>query len=371
MSRLHAISALAPVSMTVAAVLVLVAPCTGTVGDDPFTIESFIPEKFKDMEWQLNTNTNLAGDDEDRLTLLQSNNEYRARYKTDSEHETVGIQSYNRYRYETIPKFLTLALTSSASYGYGRSHEGGEQAYVGSLYFCNSSEGRIETSYFSARPHIESGLYFSGDFFVSIASDLDLRYTDSPISSLDEKDSVWTATNPEDGRTSVEVGVSRNNAGYDSRQYEIDLSFTPGWGRVYDGAFASMPMYMIDELRENHLLASEPSADQMLSLCELIYQYRLEHYIDFRLHRIETLDAVCSFLVLEGIIHDAGPLAYFLIQDVWSYYPDLPEFSRKFGFSVRAGLGYDAYYYNGHMVFDGVELRHETRLDNGVSEIVG
>jgi hypothetical protein len=74
----------------------------------------------------------------------------------------------------------------------------------------------------------------------------------------------------------------------------------------------------------------------MKQLTEIIYQRRLKHVIDKRLHKIESLEQIFEYLQNRGIMEDTGPHGYLLIQDVWDYFP---RYDRRFGFRLRSGVG--------------------------------
>jgi hypothetical protein len=96
-------------------------------------------------------------------------------------------------------------------------------------------------------------------------------------------------------------------------------------------------MYLVEELKDKNLLKQEPTSDQMLELTELIYQYRQKHAVDFRLHKIEALEAIAEYLISQGIAVGNRALTILIIEDVWDFFP---VFSRRFGYKVKAGLGY-------------------------------
>ena len=133
----------------------------------------------------------------------------------------------------------------------------------------------------------------------------------------------------------------------------------PGWGRIYEGRYAATAMYMVDELKRNGLLKREPTFEEMRSLTETIYQYRLKHAVDARLHKIEALSKIMDLLAGQGVIDDAGPHGYLFIQDVWDYFP---RDDRRFGYQIRAGGGLEYHYNSDQLRYHGYVdyFRHRT-----------
>ncbi|NOY87816.1 MAG: hypothetical protein GXO93_00295 [FCB group bacterium] len=122
----------------------------------------------------------------------------------------------------------------------------------------------------------------------------------------------------------------------DNKSYSITFDVNTGWGHVYEGWYASTAMYMIEELKANNALLREPTNEEMLVLCDIIYQNRLKHAVDKRIRRIETFDEILTFLNNTGIIDATGHYGYLLIQDVWDYFP---RDNRKFGWKASMGNG--------------------------------
>jgi hypothetical protein len=127
----------------------------------------------------------------------------------------------------------------------------------------------------------------------------------------------------------------------DSKTHEVFVSFEPGWGRIYEGQYASTAMYVIDELQKHGLLAAQPSSSQMVQLSEIIYQNRRTHAVDNRLSDIEAMQAISDYLIKEGVLSEPCSQADFLIQDVWRFFPTQ---SRRFGIRLHAGFGYSYRY---------------------------
>jgi len=104
-------------------------------------------------------------------------------------------------------------------------------------------------------------------------------------------------------------------------------------------------MENIEELKNDGLLINKPSPLTMQELTEIIYQYRQKHTVDKRIHKIESLRKIISFLENEGLISETGPNDYLIIQDVWDYFP---RHDRKFGTRIRFGVGSEYIYSSDH-----------------------
>ena len=222
------------------------------------------------------------------------------------------------------------------------------------------------------RPSIDAGKYVYRDFFAAANGYVSFAYSETPT----DRDRIHSRYYYFDGEYySLSKSYTMLDRSTDNRQWALGLEVLPGWGRVYDGVFASTALYMIEELQKNQLLKRVPMRDEMLELTELIYQYRQKHAIDSRIRRIEALTEILTYLRDVGVTDDLGPYGHLVIQDVWDYFPRESRGSvvrtmryfdgmyfpvtikggmgvaRSFGTRVRAGLGADYRYDSGQQTY--------------------
>ncbi len=344
-----------------AAILVAAGGSQSLAEDSEFKISDYIPQKFQDFEWKVNGNFGL--NDYDMRTASYSPQEYwpYSVQTNDRSNWSGGLTSDVAYRFETVPRFLYSDLSiggfltnldeKTSRDRIGAELPDGEQDY---LY---RSESNIDGMNFNIAGRADAGQYLSGDFFASIGTYYRFYYSETPdASSYSYRDEVeyyepWI-------RRRIDETTSESSD--DLRDIDLSLALLPGWGRLYTGDYASTAMYIIEELRNNGLLLREPTHDEMLQLCDIVYQNRLEHSIDKRIRKIESLDAIMGYLRQAGLSDDDGCKAHLLVQDVWDYFP---RHSRAFGFRARLGPGFDLSYYRRRSTTDTYSYDLYTRYD--------
>lgn len=340
MSTLRSSIAQGRIALFFATALVLLAPMTVLAQTTTFSVESYIPERFIDTEWRLYGGFGLYGNDYDRGRMSTP----FSRYVTDESGDSYGskdanLGSFIRYRYETIPRYLDLRL------GIGSRYYNDDSEYYTAVEDTSGDYRRFDydNEYESYRvdfnPSVDAGVYLLNDFFLSAFGEAGLGYSDYPTRDHSRKN--YDVYPQPYGYIRTRRSEDITEGSRDRRSYHACSSLLPGWGRVYEGEFASTAMYIVDELRKNNLLAYEPTTDQMLKLSAIIHQYRLKHAIDYRLHKIEAMETIGEYLRSEGLMVAPDPLGILAIEDVWTYFP---KFSRRFGFRVRAGFGFDYEY---------------------------
>ncbi len=301
-----------------------------------FKIEDYIPEKFIDLEWRLDGNLRFDGSDQDVISTESGWQIDRSESNRDGTDFSGGTDL--GYRFETIPKFLRYDLSLDLSFS--------DDAYESSSYredslgslFHTSSDRDGHTWRMSASETLEAGAYIAGDQFVSAIWSGRATYSNTP-DQTDRSMSINEYTSVGDHY----YRRSNRNREWDQsmRQYYSRLELKTGNGRVYEGLYAATAAYMIDELKKTGALTSAPDQDQMLRLCDFIYEYKLKHAIDKRLLKIEALGEIYEYLNSIGATDD-GHVGYLAIQDVWDFFP---RNSRRFGTMLSGGIGWEFNYY--------------------------
>jgi hypothetical protein len=270
--------------------------------DSTFNVDSYIPQKFTDFQLRLDGGIRIEGTRTDGWAISDPDfPAYTYDWSYDIQEGRGAIQAV--YRYETIPRYWRLTI-EAAQAAISRNGE--------DRYSTDWPPGGKRGLY----PSADIGLYCLGRVFFSLI-----------------------------GKAGFNYGSNESDEGetFQSRQYSLDLNVAPGWGRLYEGQYAATGMYIIKELKNNDIMMRDLEYDEMLQLTELVYHYRRTHAIDSRLHKIEALSGIIDYLQRIGAADSVGPYGCLLIQDVWDYFPNL---SRRFGFKVRVGGGWEYKYYS-------------------------
>ena len=346
------------VPLVVAAVLFLAGPGTKASNTESFGVDSYIPEKFTDLQWKLDGGFGFSGNRTDQSDPVGSSSRYD-RYHSNSESDMrdLMLSSSLIYDHVTIPRFLNASLGISV-YGRASSSESFtdyEDTASSSVDRYGKSEGSIYALRIS--PSVNAGQYLVSDLFVTAATSYDYNYSGYPD---DQSYSYDTSISIDSGGwVSTTFSERQSVAESDRKRHVLTAEISAGWGRFYDGHFAATAMNMVGELRNSGLIEREPDYDEMMALTEVIYQYREKHAIDSRWHRIEALDSVITYLHERGIIADPGPYGHLLIQDVWDYFDNKQK--RSFGWSVTAGVSLDYSKYKSQSGFDRDRYKFSTR----------
>ncbi|MBD3233901.1 MAG: hypothetical protein GF315_09275 [candidate division Zixibacteria bacterium] len=319
--------------------VIIVLPTISFAGNGEFNVDSFIPEKFVDLEWKVNGSLNLTGEDDESKEYGGQNHNYFD-WSEDSDNRQFGnLSSYLNYRYHTVEREFNARLNLNTIYYQTKTDDSGLYVYNDNDTTVYIDNGFREEYQYNIYPTIEGTQYLTSDLYVytDFTSNISIllipRYNRSR-SSVRTYFSLYP-----DSTIFIDKRISENRNQED--RHETDVSFdyqlATGWGRVYEGEFASTAMYIIDELKKEGMLARSPSYEEMLEMTNIIYQYRLKHTIDNRIHKIETIESIGNYLMDRGILSESTPLTTMIIQDVWSY---IPVFNRRFGYKIQIGGGY-------------------------------
>jgi hypothetical protein len=319
---------------------ILLLSAIASAADSTFSVSSFIPKKFVDFQWSVEGSLDLHGSSYDHQTIELDTN--RVRYENESTDELqVLLNSKLVYQYQTIPRFFACSLNVMSDIGF-KNNQSGYGSYnksASNLYEFSSKWMRQHMPNISLSTNM--GTYVANDFFMGGSISAQWVYFNRP----DGFNSFAASTN--------QSTVSKSAASYqeaqsleeksDYRGYLLEAEVGPGWGRVYEGKYSATALYMIRELSRCGVLKRQPTYEEMTDLAKMIYKYRLTHYIDRRLFKIEALSGLIKKLVQAGLIDETGPMGYLLIQDVWDFFP---VYDRRFGLMLRTGIGFDFEYYS-------------------------
>lgn len=336
------ISARMAISLIVAIIMIAPAAIAAQTPSDNFTIKSYIPEKFVDFQSNLTSDLSISGHDSkydqgdfDQFDTTTIENNQRG----SSNNQHFYFSNLSAYRNETVLRYLDASLAASShlygSYSWTSDNRSFTSGYSSHTYRRDQTNS-IQLYLF---PVIDAGRYLIDDFFISTYSSFRFSYNNSWKNI--NIDNVQSTNSPSPGYFESSIDNSKDDGDIHYDYYDLDLSLLAGIGHVYEGRYASTALYIIDELRDKNLLVNEPSKTQMMQLSELIYQSKLEHYFDSRLHDIEVVDNIWQYLKSEGLIAQNSLKAPVIINDVWRSFPN---YARQFGIRIRGGVGYDYYY---------------------------
>ncbi|MBD3169684.1 MAG: hypothetical protein GF307_09400 [candidate division Zixibacteria bacterium] len=303
----------------------------GRAEEKRFRVDSFIPGKFIDLEWEVYGSFNLGGSNFDETRYSAQFNEIYGTTERDNSSQDFHFRNIFNYEYTTPDRFFEFTSGAQAYLA----HANDEDEFYSE---DDDSESRnLLNDYLnysiSFTPEMETGLYFYSNLYSSIQTEWYTSFYSKPDWETNED-----RTNIRTFRDTVFVHTDEYLQKGDSytRYNTVDVALNTGWGRVYEGQFASTALYIIDELRESYLIDIEPTYEQMIALTGIIYQRRLQHTIDDRIHRIETVNRIMEYLSKYNLIKKDNAHATVIVQDIWDYFPDEP---RKFGLRFKGGIG--------------------------------
>jgi hypothetical protein len=327
MRRIHAFA------LTVA--LCLVAP-TIVADTTTFRVDSYIPQRFTDLKWYLTGNLNLSGSLGGRTGTDPNGYEYGDDSESGSQ-QGIGGRSLLDYRRETIPMRFTIYSATRIDAGRSTSHSEDRSSFSDTSMFRNdtSVSDNIATSYAMEQLLVLSASrYLVSDFFLQSRFQGQVRYYSAPRR---EYDYYYRRRFGCCGTVTEEFRDEHWQNTEDNRHFNGEVSFSAGFGRVYAGQFASHALSVIEVLRDRGLVDHAPSTSEMLQLTEIIYDFRQRHAVDSRIHKIQALREIMTFLQSTGVVREDDRDGYLYLQDVWDYYP---RDSRYFGWRVYASAGY-------------------------------
>ncbi len=326
----------------VSAPMIVCALFSATAASDTttFKVNSYLPEKLVDFEWEVDGGVGLTGDHRDDSSLEIEGPFSEVETGEYNEDRQVGsLSSSVAYLRQSIQRHLLARLSLSISFDNRKYSSASWESVDGGTK--DRDGGSEEFGYrVSLMPGIELREYFFGDVFGKLRLNYRCAYEETPRNKA--YSNSFSAGVDSTGWTEERFSKWTGDTDSDSKSHYLDAEFTVGWGRTYDGRFAATALNIVGELREAGLLLREPRYDEMRLLTERIHQYRESFWIDSRLHRMEALETIVSFLLDSGIMSESVAVGQYLIQDVWDYFPDQDD--RRFGLTASAGVGIDYRY---------------------------
>jgi len=322
---------------------VISANCWAETGG--FKISDYIPERFEDFEWRVDGNFRLSGSDSENdieeNQFIPFNNNRKSNRTVDNQDYNFSFRTYQTYDYITIQNYLNVNTSLQGNTKIGN-RDTKQISLISNRLETATNELSAQSYNLNFNNNLDAGHYISKDFFLSAKSYFSYSYNEMP-KYKNEYYLKYEYDN--DPYFLIRQDWENSSERQDARNINLGGQLLMGWGRQYEGYYASTALYMIEELKDDGLLLKEPTQENMLMLSEIIYQKKLRHSIDSRLHKIESLNEIITFLEKEELISGSGPYDYLLIQDVWDYFP---RNDRRFGSRVRIGVGMDYNYDSRH-----------------------
>jgi len=330
--------------------------CGGVVtvnAQDSFNVDSYIPVKFTDRQLRVDGRFNMEGtnnDESDRSVFISPPTVEP--YISTRSGQVLDLGSNYKYTYWTLSKFVDF----QSSIGTNFQHLHADREYSRSQLYDSSYDAaqRDESRHvysFSTNNTFDGGKYLASDLFVAATLVFNAGYDAEPGSKF-KQDRNESMLYP-DGRINLYNSHSDDEVYSNARDYRISFQITPGWGRMYPGQYAATALYVVNELDRAGILIAQPTFEQMQELTELIYQRRNELIIDSRIHRLESLESIYTYLSDNGLVETGQCYGAFVFQDVWDYFP---RDDRNFGFMIRAGGGLMYTYSSSHISIDEYDV---------------
>jgi len=115
----------------------IVVLAIGTHADEPqFRVNSFIPEKFVDMQLFVSGNFNLSGNDNNSDVIYNTEGDQPDRQtENNSDRQSVSLSTQLRTRYETIPKYFHSG--SNLRFKFNNSDRSSSRSYIKDFDYSN------------------------------------------------------------------------------------------------------------------------------------------------------------------------------------------------------------------------------------------
>jgi hypothetical protein len=122
---------------------------------------------------------------------------------------------------------------------------------------------------------------------------------------------------------------------YKSLQFNIAPQLGIGWGRIEPVQDARQAVYILDELSKKGVITTHLSDDEVNRFAQVISSVKNKRFLDSRLHLIDEVSKVDSFLVYNGYTQESGAKYFTTLYDYWMYGC---SFSRDAGSEISAEI---------------------------------
>ena len=102
-------------------------------------------------------------------------------------------------------------------------------------------------------------------------------------------------------------------------QFNIAPQLGIGWGRIEPVQDARQAVYILDELSKKGVITTHLSDDEVNRFAQVISSVKNKRFLDSRLHLIDEVSKVDSFLVYNGYVQESGAKYFTTLYDYWMY----------------------------------------------------
>lgn len=240
---------------------------------------------------QLDLSVKLSGD-------LEAGEEERESYQAGG-HFQPAFERYRNSESFRGTQSLTLSLDAAYNRNYAKEKQGN---YEAELAYANSSR-----------------FYVGQGRFVEVGGKALLRFQG-------------------DKRRTEETDWAKGS----DQCVQLNLPILAGKGRIERVEDARQAIYILQDLAKRNLLTRTLTDDEVIRFAELISIVKNQRFFDARLHTIDEITAVDSFLVAGGLLASQGAAYFTTLYDNWQYGD---RFQRKSGQELYGGvaplLGYE------------------------------
>lgn len=133
-----------------------------------------------------------------------------------------------------------------------------------------------------------------------------------------------------------------NNPAFNEQNFNISPVIGLGKGRIEQVRDARQAIYILDNLSKKGVITTKLSEEEINRFSQVISTVKNKRFLDARLHLIDEITQVDSFLVNNNYLKKSGASYFTTLYDYWMY-GDL--FARGSGFEVSGQIT-PSYFYN-------------------------
>ena len=149
---------------------------------------------------------------------------------------------------------------------------------------------------------------------------------------------IFTSLNPATSYISNEVTSSTTENTTESFRAEIRPFIGIGIGRIESVKDARQAIYILEDLSKRGVLTRHLSDDEIFKFSQIISQVKNKRFLDSRLHKIDEISTVDSFLVKNNLLTKSDARYFTTLYDNWE---NSANFERTSGQSFEMKLSPD------------------------------
>ncbi|MEK7775711.1 MAG: hypothetical protein AAB305_07490 [Candidatus Zixiibacteriota bacterium] len=315
--------------------LVCIVTSTHSAEEHGFSIQDYVPDKYKDAVWLVSGDmsaygTNSGGNSHNSFPTLSTS-------KSDGSYSYSHLTFASRFDLLSLSRRSWWSFSGDLSGGLNRSSSTSSWKNfrtVDSGFTERSADRDVSTSYSTVglNGRLEFGRYFwrSFSYNMAVRAGLNLNRNNYEWNSSEESISIVYSYRV-DSVTLLQTsdgGGMGNNASVTST---VGLSA----GYLYEGRYSASVLHLLRELKKRGLLNKQPTSEQIRVLCDTAYAYANRYFADKRWKRTATSRALAETLVNLGLLQSPnGPMLIWM-QDIWYGYS---RESRRFGTRLTIGI---------------------------------